>query len=32
MDHALAWRKDGISPVLRAVLEVAEDVLPTPAG
>jgi DNA-binding transcriptional LysR family regulator len=31
MDHALAWRKDGISPVLRAVLEVAEDVLPTPA-
>ncbi|MEV5518526.1 LysR family transcriptional regulator [Streptomyces flaveolus] len=30
MDHALAWRKDNPSPVLRAVLEVAEDVLPTP--
>ncbi|MEZ7003085.1 LysR family transcriptional regulator [Streptomyces sp. AD55] len=30
MDHALAWREDNPSPVLRAVLEVAEEVLPTP--
>jgi DNA-binding transcriptional LysR family regulator len=30
MDHALAWRPDNPSPVLRAVLEVAEEVLPTP--
>ncbi|MGX4691926.1 LysR family transcriptional regulator [Streptomyces sp. JNUCC 63] len=30
MDHALAWLGDNPSPVLRAVLEVAEEVLPTP--
>ncbi|MFJ4843177.1 LysR family transcriptional regulator [Streptomyces sp. NPDC088746] len=30
MDHALAWREGNPSPVLRAVLEVAEEVLPTP--
>ncbi|TDD10302.1 LysR family transcriptional regulator [Nonomuraea deserti] len=30
VDHALAWREDNPSPVLRAVLEVAEEVLPTP--
>jgi len=31
MDHALAWLEDNPSPVMRAVLEVAEEVLPTPA-
>lgn len=30
MDHALAWREDNRSPVVRAVLDVAEEVLPTP--
>jgi DNA-binding transcriptional LysR family regulator len=30
MDHALAWLEDNPSPVTRAVLEVAEEVLPTP--
>ncbi|MGY0489466.1 LysR family transcriptional regulator [Streptomyces sp. WG-D5] len=30
MDHALAWREDNPSPVVRAVLDVAEEVLPTP--
>jgi DNA-binding transcriptional LysR family regulator len=31
MNHGLAWSPDNPSPVLRAVLEVAEEVLPTPA-
>ncbi|MET9593979.1 LysR family transcriptional regulator [Streptomyces sp. NPDC006516] len=31
MDHALAWREDNPSHVLRAVLALAEEVLPTPA-
>ena len=31
MRHAIAWRDDNPSPVLRAVLEVAEEVLPAPA-
>ena len=30
MNHGLAWSPDNPSPVLRAVLEVAEEVLPTP--
>ncbi|MEJ8279484.1 LysR substrate-binding domain-containing protein [Pseudonocardia spirodelae] len=30
MQHAIAWRADDPSPVLRAVLDVAEEVLPTP--
>lgn len=30
MRHALAWREDNPSPVLRAVLDLAEEVLPTP--
>ena len=30
MRHALAWLPDNPSPVLRAVLELAEEVLPTP--
>lgn len=30
MRHALAWLADNPSPVLRAVLELAEEVLPTP--
>jgi DNA-binding transcriptional LysR family regulator len=32
MNHGLAWSPDNPSPVLRAVLEVAEEVLPTPPG
>jgi DNA-binding transcriptional LysR family regulator len=32
MNHGLAWSPDNPSPVLRAVLEVAEEVLPTPAA
>jgi DNA-binding transcriptional LysR family regulator len=32
MNHALAWAPENPSPALRAVLEVAEEVLPTPAG
>jgi DNA-binding transcriptional LysR family regulator len=31
MDHALAWLEENPSPVMRAVLDVAEEVLPTPA-
>lgn len=31
MDHALAWLGENPSPVMRAVLDVAEEVLPTPA-
>lgn len=31
MRHALAWLEDNPSPVLRAVLDLAEEVLPTPA-
>ncbi|WP_093085148.1 LysR family transcriptional regulator [Pseudonocardia oroxyli] len=31
MRHALAWLPDNPSPVLKAVLEIAEEVLPTPA-
>lgn len=30
MDHALAWLDDNPSPVLKAVLDLAEEVLPTP--
>lgn len=30
MEHALAWLDDNPSPVLRAVLDLAEEVLPTP--
>ncbi|MEQ3553330.1 LysR family transcriptional regulator [Pseudonocardia nematodicida] len=30
MQHAIAWRADDPSQVLRAVLDVAEEVLPTP--
>lgn len=30
MQHGIAWLEDNPSPVLRAVLDVAEDVLPTP--
>ena len=30
MRHALAWLEDNPSPVLRAVLDLAEEVLPTP--
>ena len=30
MQHALAWVPDNPSPVLRAVLDLAEEVLPTP--
>ena len=30
LDHALAWRADNPSAVLKAVLAVAEEVLPTP--
>lgn len=30
MDHAIAWLEGNSSPVLRAVLEVAEEVLPSP--
>lgn len=30
MDHALAWLDDNPSPVVRAVLDLAEEVLPTP--
>jgi DNA-binding transcriptional LysR family regulator len=30
MRHALAWLEDNPSPVLRAVLRLAEEVLPTP--
>lgn len=30
MNHGLAWRPDNPSAVLRAVLELAEEVLPTP--
>jgi DNA-binding transcriptional LysR family regulator len=32
MNHGLAWSPDNPSLVLRAVREVAEEVLPTPAG
>jgi hypothetical protein len=31
MRHALAWVPDNPSPVLRAVLDLAEEVLPTPS-
>jgi DNA-binding transcriptional LysR family regulator len=31
MSHGLAWLEDNPSPVLRAVLDLAEEVLPTPA-
>lgn len=31
MDIALAWRAGQVSPALRAVLDIAESVLPTPA-
>jgi hypothetical protein len=30
LDHAIAWSADNPSPVLKAVLAVAEEVLPTP--
>ena len=30
MDHGLAWLDDNTSPVLRAVLDLADEVLPTP--
>lgn len=32
MQHGLAWSPENRSPVLRAVLEVADEVLPTPPG
>ncbi|MGE3663732.1 MAG: LysR family transcriptional regulator [Pseudonocardia sp.] len=32
MDHALAWLGENPSPVLKAVLAVADEVLPTPRG
>jgi DNA-binding transcriptional LysR family regulator len=32
MNHGLAWSAENRSPALRAVLEVAEEVLPTPSG
>ena len=32
MNHGLAWSAENRSPALRAVLEVAEEVLPTPGG
>ena len=31
MSHGLAWLEDNPAPVLRAVLDLAEEVLPTPA-
>ena len=31
MNHGLAWSAENRSPALRAVLEVAEEVLPTPS-
>jgi DNA-binding transcriptional LysR family regulator len=31
LDHAIAWSADNSSPVLKAVLGVADEVLPTPA-
>jgi len=30
LDHAIAWAADNPSPVLRAVLAVADEVMPTP--
>lgn len=32
LDNAIAWAADNPSPVLRAVLGVAEEVMPTPEG
>ena len=32
MRHALAWLEDNPSPVLRVILDLAEEVLPTPSG